>query len=549
MRSFIKILIISLLVLACEKEDSSGSSDSGTNPEPQRPSQKGIEIKVSLSKETNGDLYNIIVNFNIKKNNENQNNLSPKISLSRGTLSPLQKLGNGNYSFKILPDQTGEHKFTISHEDKTISKTPLVLKEVHSDWGVPMSVEGYVNTSGYEDGVTVTPDGEYLFVQTGPQYSSGSFLMEVDRTHGGCGGATNRLNPTRCSHKLIDELAGPYTAPERPGFFNGRFSGNTVLHNANSWGVGMDQAPNYAISTMFYGFKRQKDGSFKEPFHVAFNDENDGIASPFGLSFYMHGDGTATTLFTWNDPQDPDMVDFDGDGNPDAESYFDVFHTKIILGQNNNLGDLEYSGTPGTPPVRGSNFNSSLVNFGKVGINGIAGTQGNSHLHMPNGTLKSIWTDDEYDKVGDYGELSVYYLESGNLSLGQWTKLLLPTKINIPGTTHEIQPFFTGTGLYFTRSGTSNPDVFYSSYSGNHTKTDLVDNSKWSTPEKILGHTSDTSKNGAIIGVGEPTIANYNGKEILYFVYVVLRSKDVDPPVGTGVADLDFQAGYIEKVK
>ena len=59
MRSFIKILIISLLVLACEKEDSSGSSDSGTNPEPQRPSQKGIEIKVSLSKETNGDLYNI----------------------------------------------------------------------------------------------------------------------------------------------------------------------------------------------------------------------------------------------------------------------------------------------------------------------------------------------------------------------------------------------------------------------------------------------------------------------------------------------------------
>ena len=90
-------------------------------------------------------------------------------------------------------------------------------------------------------------------------------------------------------------------------------------------------------------------------------------AAYFGLSFMMNGDGTATTLFTLNDLTDPDMVDFDGNGTDDAESYFDVYTSQVIMGQNNILGSFVFSGTRGTHPVRGTEFNSELVNFGKIG--------------------------------------------------------------------------------------------------------------------------------------------------------------------------------------
>ena len=358
----------------------------------------------------------------------------------------------------------------------------------------------------------------------------------------------NRLTPTRCSHDWLDTLAGPYTAPERPGFFDGRFSGDTILHNANSWGVGVDVAPNYAVSTMFYGFKRQSDGTFKKPFYVAHNDENDGIASPFGLSFYMNGDGTAKTLYTWNNPSDEKTIDLDNNGSMDIESYYDVYYTTITLGENNNLGNLEYTGTPGTAPVVGSYFPSKKINFGNIGINGNAGTQGNSHLHAPSGVLQSIWTDDEYDSGGDHGEISVYINNTpGDYDSSNWTKVQLPTNINIAGSTHEIQPFFTGTGLYFTRSGTVNPEIYYSDFSGEHNHTDLANNSKWSIPELILQGDPSTSTLGRIVAVGEPTIATWNGETYLYYVYVVFRNIDNTVNSPSGVADLNFQAGWIKK--
>jgi len=46
-----------------------------------------------------------------------------------------------------------------------------------------------------------------------------------------------------------------------------------------------------------------------------------------------------------------------------------------------------------------------------------------------------------------------------------------------------------------------------------------------------------------VVGIGEPTIANVDGTEYLYFVYVLVRAVDGV----TGIPDLNMQAGYIKQ--
>ena len=297
---------------------------------------------------------------------------------------------------------------------------------------------------------------------------------------------------------------------------------------------------------MIYGFKRQADGSFAEPFYLAFDDENDAIISPSGLSLMMHDDSTATIAFAMDDPSNPDWVDLDGDGTTDVESLHDIYTTEITLGQNTLLGSFVTSGTPGTPPLRSTPFPSQLVNFGKTGLDGIAGTQGNPHLFYASGNaIQSIWTDDEFDAVDDpdRGNIAVYLLTAGNFPDGSWSKILLPGVVNQPMPSNEIQPFFTGTGLYYTHSSdTELPEIYYAAYSGTQTQGDYENAANWGTPVKILQvGSSDTE--GKIIAIGEPTIASYQGSEYLYFVYGYIRGYDSV----SGLPDIDMQAGYIKK--
>jgi hypothetical protein len=478
------------------------------------------------------------------------------ISLVQGSADSVSEASPGVYQFSVTPSQTGEYPVTVSYQDSSATRSALVLADVDPAWGQPMAVSGLVNTAGYEDGITITPDGQYLFVQYGPIFFSGILLFNTPRANGGCEG--NRLEypagtPNRCTHTWLDNTIGPYTAPQRPGFFSGRIANDgTLLHNANSWGVGTDQAPIFAPSTMFYGFKRQADGSFAEPFYIAFADEDDALINPGGLSFMLHGDGTATILFFLDDADASGMVDVDGDGNQETDSLHDIYTADITLGQDNILGTYVYSGTPGSPPIRSSDYSATLVNFGKTGIKGIEGTQGNPHLYENAGVIQSIWTDDErddpslpgvVDRDGDFGQISVYLLDSGAFPNGSWTKLTLPTPVNQPSPSNEIQPFFTGSGLYFTHgSDTQLPEVYYAAYSGSHNQSDLATSSNWGTPRKILG-LGATDSIGQVTAIGEPTIANDNGSEYLYFVYGVIRGFDST----SGLADINMQAGYVKK--
>ena len=85
---------------------------------------------------------------------------------------------------------------------------------------------------------------------------------------------------------VVGRRCRTHCGPRASRLLSGRMAsdGSRYLHNAASWGVGNDAAPNLAITTMFYGFRRQADGRFAEPFSLAFMDEGDGLIGPYGLS-------------------------------------------------------------------------------------------------------------------------------------------------------------------------------------------------------------------------------------------------------------------------
>ncbi len=456
----------------------------------------------------------------------------PMVTAPDADVGPIVPVEPGVATCTLMPRQTGELPFTVQADGQRHERTALVLHAVAEGWGQPMAVPGLVNTPGYEDGITITPDGEYLFVQYGPAYFSGFFVFGVPRDQGGCGG--DRLAPTRCDHPWIDETIGPVDAPARPGFPTGRIRDGRWRHNSALYQVPDEGAPNFAVSTIFYGFKRQPDGRFTDPFPVAFEDGDDGIVSPFGLSFQVQGDGTATTLFALNDLADGPTVTADG---ARLESGFDVYATQIQLGQPNTLGTY----APGAAPlaIERRDFPPQKLPFGDTGWDGVAGTQGNPHLHVVDGLPHSVWTDDEYDRdpasptSADHEDLAVYVADTW--PDGPWTKVVLPAPVRGDGV--EIQPTFTGRELFFTKDY----DVAVADYTGPQTAAGYGDAANWAPPRRILAR--DPGPVANVTAVGEPTVATVDGVQVLYFVYGVVRGTDPR----TGFPDINMQAGVVTR--
>lgn len=527
-----------------EPDAQTGNADATVTPDAAAPNVKTVSLAFERVPNNNGlDAFDVTATLSLDE--VAQVGITPTVTVDRGTNSTAMDNGDGTYTFQVTPSQTGEHPVKVCYDTVCVTRTALVLKEVHSDWGQPMSVSGLVNTEGYEDGITITPDGQYLLTQTGPNYASGSFVYDAPREIGGCGGS--RLVPTVCTHPWINEVIGPFTAPERPGFHNGRFDADGVLlHNANSWGMTPGQVGLFSQSTMFYGFKRQSDGTFAEPFFISFDDENDALAGPFGMSFVMTGADTATMIFSHRDETGQVMVDTDNNGSFDTPSGFDLQTLEVTLGQNTSLGELVATGTPVTPPVRGSHWPITPVGLSAVGTDGIFGSQGNGHLFELDGSIHSIWTDDEYDTDEDAGEISVYVLTSGAFPDGEFEKTVLPSKINVPGIENrEIMPFFTGSRLYFAKDNDERlPEVWFAGYSGPQTSAGYANNANWSDSSRLLQYDESDTSIGSVFAIGEPTVATVDGNDQLFFGYVVKRGID---PI-TGYPDANFQAGYVPRI-
>lgn len=437
------------------------------------------------------------------------------LHVPRGTAGAVTDNGDGSYAFTVTPATTGIYPVTVTYQSITVTRQALVLTTVADGAGQPMLVPGIVNTVGYEDGITITPDGEFLFVQYGPFYFSGLFNHAAICAEAGW----SMYNLTTCSGKQdsdwVFNTIGPYDTSERPLFPTGNIRDGMLTH----LGITVPTVANRIVlfPTVFYGFRRQADDSFAEPFKVAFNDAR-GANGPYGLSFQMLDATHARFVVAWNNYFNNLEVD---------EGKADVYHGEVTMGQTNNLGDVVFAG---------EFFESISPYVAPVSFSSHDGVQGNPHLYYdaPTGTVRSIWTDDEVTSH----DVAVYRLTAGAFPDGTWALTALPPKINTAAS--ESQPFFTGTHLIVNRDIT----IVAHEYLGSGGDDYHLDAS-WGDAVTLLS--GGEAAVGGIFGVGEPTIATYMGKTYLYFAYVEAREfreasnrYDFD----LGAAFVEIPAGY-----
>ena len=497
--------ITALLLSAC----SGGGSSNNTTP------VNNYSLSLEMTRLTTATPNPFQVTATLKNNGTPEANQNLQLTIPNGNTSAVTDLGNGQYRFTVTPSTYGLHPVTISFSNATITRTALVLNGYATGVGQPQLIPGdAVNTEGYEDGITITPDGQYLFIQYGPLYFTGLFSIGTICSSGGytvgydlntCDGRTNS--------SLVFNTVGPYNNSIRPNFPTTGINANGTFKHLPS--VQTNGLANGIIGfpTVFYGFKKQTDGTFAEPFKVAFNDER-GLNGPFGLTFKPNANGTTDFAVAWNNY-------FNDLGDDKA----DVYTGTLTLGQNKNLGDVVYNNemyvsiTPNITPV---NFSSH------------ANTQGNPYLELDNsGNVKAIWTDDEASSKN----LSVYRLTAGTYPTGTWTLDTLPAVINTAG--EESQPTMIGNRLYMNRD----LKIVYHEYrptngscSSGYTHADC-----WG-PEVVLLQGSGSTTVGQIFGVGEPTVAFVDGKKYLYFVFVRARTNNLV----TGLPDFNLDAAFVE---
>ncbi|WP_455375589.1 hypothetical protein, partial [Kaarinaea lacus] len=159
-----KNIIFTVYLLTLFVGCSSGDSSNNSSP--------SYSITLEFERVATASPNPFIVNVTVLENGALKSGVASDLTivLGKGTRNAVSEVSPGLYQFTVTPIQTGEHEVTVNYATTSITRTPLVVDGVHADWGQPESVPGLVNTAGYEDGVTITPDGEYLFVQYGPIY-------------------------------------------------------------------------------------------------------------------------------------------------------------------------------------------------------------------------------------------------------------------------------------------------------------------------------------------------------------------------------------------
>ena len=179
-------LIFATLFLACGEEASKGSNNS---------TQNSFSISLDYNRAGTTGSSTIEVIATLTKSGSNISGASLTGSIDRGTLSSFTDNGDGTYSATLTPDATnnsGEYDLTVSHDSTSIKRTLVIFSDMHASLGQPIGIPGdYVNTEGYEDGVSVTPDGEYLFVQYSPASFTGTSLFNAGLASGGCNGTSS----------------------------------------------------------------------------------------------------------------------------------------------------------------------------------------------------------------------------------------------------------------------------------------------------------------------------------------------------------------------
>lgn len=377
---------------------------------------------------------------------------------ARGTLAPPEVVGLDTIAH-LVPDGTGVYPIAATSGLATTTRSAVVLAGIDDAWGQPEPVRGLVNTAGWEDGASISPDGVTLVVQYLP--------VAIDCIIGG-----SAASPA-CA------VIGPIAEPERPELPGAARVTGGAFHNGCPT-AGLDPLPDNVVvpPNAQWAFTRQRDGAFGKPRPV-FYDGIDGCISSFGL--IIGADGMAS--WSLDNPVPPD------DGAKIHTAALSLEPATKLGTFTSPSGVLTLSDEPG-----------ELLALGEQEA------EGNPFVMVNANGKRTVLFDDE----GGRQDL----MFSNEIGSNTWSPVaVIPAPVSDPAE-QESQPFFDGTTLLFRRGVT----LLASDWNGG--AMDVA--GSWSATRTILApDTSGAPPVGAVVAVGEPSVATVNGVKELYFVYAV----------------------------
>lgn len=381
-----------------------------------------------------------------------------ELSADRGELAAPTTQGDETRA-RLTPSATGNYVITARRGGAMVSRTAIVLGEVDDAWDQPEAVPGLVNTLGWEDGASISPDGAVLTVQYLP--------VPIDCVIG--------RDPSAAACRV----RGPIDAPARP-----RMPGAARVQADGSYrngcpAIGIASLPTPVPPDSLYAFQRSDDG-FVAP-HPIYYAGIDGCVSAFGLQLLAdRGDGTRDAVYAFDDPR------HEGEGAR-------LYRTTLDPRADRALGTFALAGSQIT-----------LDASGAASVGDAAGpVQGNPHEYHPATGGVLLFSDDEE------GRRDLFVNVAAGVA-GPWAgQQKLPAPISAPDA-QESQPFFDGHTLWFRRDLV----VLASDWNGGA----LTDAASWTPPRTVLAPGSDTAA-GNVVVVGEPSVATALATRELYFVY------------------------------
>ena len=260
-----------------------------------------------------------------------------EVTAAYGVLDELSEVSPGRYRATLLPPEedeagdiwTGEIPVTarvvVSGEVVAEQRrVPLVLPFRMEGLGQPEAVPGLVNTPGMEDSPEVSPDGELIII--------GSY-SPVDL--GYCQVQGTAVDAVGCNHNTYDPSA-------RPDMFGAAriVDGETIVHAIDSLGYDPSTFPT-PIATppvASFGFRRQPDGSYAEPFVLGVDAEGYTWNQTYGYTFDPVVAGRV--FFSFNEISDtPDTLN-------------DMWQVDMVVGEVNRFGYYEEGELRGWQGVR-----------------------------------------------------------------------------------------------------------------------------------------------------------------------------------------------------
>lgn len=360
-----------------------------------------------------------------------------------------------------------------------VAREALPLHSRDPFWGAAEFVPGVVNTPAWEDSSEISPDGEWLIVST---------YAVVDAFS--CTLASFGVDAPACN-----AVIGPYAAPERPDMPGAeRIDGQgRISHRVPELCLVGEDGANFPVAmppTAAYGFRRQADGTFAEPFVIAYGMGGYSVA-PFGFSFVGGVEGRQATVVYGH----ADVREFDDKGlTPN------LYVAPITLGEANILGRFTCDFTAGLQYLDGVDERLPLLPHS---------------VHKGNPFLEAdrarVWFDDE----GSDRSLVYFSVRSGET----WSERIpAAAPVNVEDQA-SYQPYLHGDRLFWASS-------FNAIRSAVLEAADPADEGAWSAPRADVAlapptSAPDAAAPGTVVAIGEPSLAvDPDGVTWMYFVAI-----------------------------